>query len=97
MNGTNDFRIADIISIVAAVAAVTGAALALCGLTVAGIVLGAIGLVGAAVVKVLGGRLGLNARLANLAFILGIVGAAFVALAPVLAAIIDAVFEAAQI
>lgn len=87
----------DLLSILSAIASVLGAALALCQLATAGIVVAAVGCAMGVAAKLLCGRTELNARLANIAFIVGIIALSMAVIGTVLSVIIDAIFAGAQI
>lgn len=87
----------DMLSIISVIVSVVRAALALCQIAVAGIVLAAIGCVFGVVIKLVFGRANMNVRLANVAFIIGIIALSMAVVGTVLSVIIDTIFANAQI
>lgn len=94
---TRKLTLADWVSIVSIVFSVAGAALALCRIAIPGIVLAVIGCVAGIAVKFCGKKWNANERIANAAFIVGIVAAVMAIFGLIVANVIDGIFAGAQI
>ena len=94
---TTKFVPADWISVLSVIFSVAGAALGLCQMFIPGIILAAVGGVAGVAVKFLGKKWGVNERISNVAFIIGIFSVVMAAFGAVTAAVIDKIFANAQV